>query len=235
MEINPSILGLNSYELKAYFTLTKFGSCTASILAKESNVPYGRIYDVLNNLEKKCLIRIIPDKTKKYTIANSEFFTKLVQTKIEQLIGLKKEISEIQKINEEKIGEVVELGRGREGFLQIVKDKPEPEHTMFTLRSDAAYKSQWEASLKRYRKDKVKTKALIGRQNDTLENIKKVKKIHPNIKHFESSDVGFQVIDEKEVIICLDKSNVTLRIKDEPLANLMKKLFLLAYDNSEEI
>ncbi|GAB3681249.1 TrmB family transcriptional regulator [Salinarchaeum chitinilyticum] len=50
-------LGLSSYEEKVYRTLLVTGATTASDLSTASDVPRGRIYDVLNGLESRQLVR----------------------------------------------------------------------------------------------------------------------------------------------------------------------------------
>ncbi|AFZ70127.1 putative transcriptional regulator [Caldisphaera lagunensis DSM 15908] len=49
-------LKLNKYETNAYFTLLKLGKSRPTDIAKNSNIPIQRIYDVLKSLEKKGLI-----------------------------------------------------------------------------------------------------------------------------------------------------------------------------------
>jgi sugar-specific transcriptional regulator TrmB len=50
-------LGLSSYEEKVYRTLLVTGAATAADLSDASGVPKGRIYDVLNSLNARQLIR----------------------------------------------------------------------------------------------------------------------------------------------------------------------------------
>ncbi|MFC4245568.1 TrmB family transcriptional regulator [Natribaculum luteum] len=50
-------LGLSSYEEKVYRTLLVTGAATATNVSDASGVPKGRIYDVLNSLEARQLIR----------------------------------------------------------------------------------------------------------------------------------------------------------------------------------
>lgn len=54
---NLGELGLSSYEEKAYRALLALGSATASELSAASGVPSGRIYDVLNGLEAREIVR----------------------------------------------------------------------------------------------------------------------------------------------------------------------------------
>ena len=55
----PSLrdLGLSEYEARAYRALLRSGPTTAKELSRKSEVPMGRIYDVLNGLEQHRLVR----------------------------------------------------------------------------------------------------------------------------------------------------------------------------------
>ena len=46
-------VGLGSYEIKVYISLLENGSMAASEISKKSNVPYSKIYEVLNSLEDR--------------------------------------------------------------------------------------------------------------------------------------------------------------------------------------
>ena len=50
-------LGLSEYESRAYRSLLDTGATTAKELSRTSDVPMGRMYDVLNSLETKNLVR----------------------------------------------------------------------------------------------------------------------------------------------------------------------------------
>jgi len=50
-------LGLSEYEARAYRSLLRIGATTAKELSRASDVPMGRIYDVLNSLEQHSLVR----------------------------------------------------------------------------------------------------------------------------------------------------------------------------------
>ncbi|WP_049984943.1 TrmB family transcriptional regulator [Halobellus rufus] len=50
-------LGLSEYEARAYRSLLRTGPTTAKELSRASDVPMGRIYDVLNSLEQHSLVR----------------------------------------------------------------------------------------------------------------------------------------------------------------------------------
>ena len=67
--INPSdleVFGLSSYEAKVYVTMLPLGQTTAKDISNKSNIPFGRIYDVMSSLEIKGLIEKQDSRPKRY-------------------------------------------------------------------------------------------------------------------------------------------------------------------------
>jgi len=66
-------LGLSEYETRAYRSLLETGPTTAKELSRASEVPMGRIYDVLNSLETHNLVRSqTASRPKKYVAVEPE-------------------------------------------------------------------------------------------------------------------------------------------------------------------
>ena len=65
-------LGLSSYEEQVYRTLLVTGTVTATELSESSGVPKGRIYDVLNGLEARRLIRTQSGDPTQYAAVDPE-------------------------------------------------------------------------------------------------------------------------------------------------------------------
>jgi len=66
-------LGLSEYEARAYRSLLETGPTTAKELSRASDVPMGRIYDVLNGLESYNLVRSqTASRPKKYVAVESD-------------------------------------------------------------------------------------------------------------------------------------------------------------------
>ena len=57
-------LGLSDYEIQVFTSLIKIGPANYRVLAKESNVPTGKIYQVLSTLESKGFIEVVQGKNK---------------------------------------------------------------------------------------------------------------------------------------------------------------------------
>lgn len=65
-------LGLSSYEEQAYRSLLSLGAATAQEISDVSGVPMGRIYDVLNGLDARDVIRSQSTEPTTYTAVDPE-------------------------------------------------------------------------------------------------------------------------------------------------------------------
>ncbi|MFP4632794.1 MAG: TrmB family transcriptional regulator [Halobacteriota archaeon] len=80
-------LGLSDYESRVYRSLLGMGSATAKELSLVSDVPMGRVYDVLGSLEKHSLVRSQESsRPKKYVAVEPETaLQRLVEDKRQEL------------------------------------------------------------------------------------------------------------------------------------------------------
>jgi sugar-specific transcriptional regulator TrmB len=92
-------LGLSSYEEQVYRTLLVTGATTATELSEASGVPRGRIYDVLNGLEAREIVRSQPTEPTQYRALDPE-------TAVDRLLAER----------------VRELDRERERYRRIADD-----------------------------------------------------------------------------------------------------------------
>ncbi len=59
-------IGLTEYESRAYLHLLRIGVTTASQISQNTDIPYSKIYETLNSLEKKSWIETSTDRPKHY-------------------------------------------------------------------------------------------------------------------------------------------------------------------------
>jgi sugar-specific transcriptional regulator TrmB len=59
-------MGLNAYEIDAYLVLLDGGSMTAMEISQQANVPYSKMYEVLNSLKEKGWIKSSESRPFKY-------------------------------------------------------------------------------------------------------------------------------------------------------------------------
>ena len=107
-------LGLSEYEARAFRSLLQTGPTSAKDLSRASDVPMGRIYDVLNTLETYGLIRSqTASRPKKYVAVEPE-------TALDRLLADKKE--ELEAKAKQYEGIVEELGEKLESAEPV--DEP---------------------------------------------------------------------------------------------------------------
>ncbi|MFC3957312.1 TrmB family transcriptional regulator [Halovivax cerinus] len=99
-------LGLSEYEARAYRSLLKTGPTTAKELSRASDVPMGRIYDVLNSIEQYNLVRTqTASRPKKYVaVEPSTALDRLLEDKKREL---QEKVEQYQSIVDELSNELV--------------------------------------------------------------------------------------------------------------------------------
>ncbi len=130
-------LGLNSYEASAYLALVKVKSATASKLSELAHIPRPRVYDVLEKLEQKGLVKIIPQRPIRYeAIPIKKAIEHLKRKRMEEF---KKEISELDAIGDELARELKEEGKEKisSGEVYYLADRRNIYNTIRTLVENA--------------------------------------------------------------------------------------------------
>jgi sugar-specific transcriptional regulator TrmB len=227
------ILGLNKYESSIYETLVKHGASTAFQVSKNSKVPYGRIYDVLEELIKKNLVRIVPGMPKKYSIADPKIVADLIAKKKKEFAEAEKELSNLKKIYESGPEEAIIVGRGKQAWYQALREF-KPDKIDYAIKYTSEYHPEWVKRVISGLKRGTDSKVLTRYDPETEKDVKKWKKYVKIIKNYPNKGVAMAVYDGV-VVIGLIKSNATIVIKDKAFIELMKNLFRDAYKNAEEI
>ena len=111
---NLDKFGLNSYEAKGYLSLLEKNQLTATEVSRLADIPRARVYETLENLEKRGFCRKIPGKIKMYTAVDPSLLKEtLIQTekvKLEQRIqNLKDQIKKEEKQLGERIKDAENL------------------------------------------------------------------------------------------------------------------------------
>lgn len=112
-------LGLTKWEKAIYLTLIKFGPLTAAAISKKSNVPYGRIYGVLETFELKGFVAVELGKPKRFRAIDPAIALKTVFKEKQ------KEISELEQQVEREITELTRVYApsiiGEEQRIYVIK------------------------------------------------------------------------------------------------------------------
>ncbi|WMW24588.1 helix-turn-helix domain-containing protein [Methanolobus sediminis] len=94
-------LGLTKYEASAYSTLLKEGVTGAQELSRKSDIPVGKIYEVLSNLNNMGLVEFQRSRPRKYravkpSIALNNLYTKKEEETKNELENFKLKVSELE-------------------------------------------------------------------------------------------------------------------------------------------
>lgn len=125
-EYNIKILkkiGLTEYESKAYLSLIHLVSDKADNISKESNIPRSKIYPVLENLEKKKLIKINEGRPLIYeVITPSEAFTSYKNNLVDEINTLETNLINIYENKLPKIKTPILSIEDKKKILQKQED-----------------------------------------------------------------------------------------------------------------
>jgi len=231
-------LGLTVNESKVYETLLRLGKTAAAHISKESQVPYGRIYTVLESLEEKGFVRVIPEATKKYMATDPEKFSQLIETKIKSLMEIDSKVKEMKKLYDENTQEPVVIAKGKANFYKISKEMKDPEKYSYTVKYTFETKPDFVRATVNSIKRGIDTKTIGRFDEETMPMIKEWAKIkEPTSKPIPNEGIAMSIIDDNEVMIALIKSNTTMLVRDKAFAKIMKELFskYYAYTDMPEI
>jgi len=79
-------LGLSNYETEAYLKVVELGIAEASVICKQTRIPFGRVYQELNSLAAKGLIEVQNTRPKRYMARKPRLaFKTLLQQKRENM------------------------------------------------------------------------------------------------------------------------------------------------------
>ncbi len=107
--------GLSTYCVNAFLTLVNSENLTAKEIANQANVPIGRIYEALEELESKKMVKIHEGRPKKYTaISFNKALINLIAHQREE--SKKKERSLIDQLKELEI-KYYDSGKGEERMV----------------------------------------------------------------------------------------------------------------------
>ncbi|MCA9485929.1 MAG: TrmB family transcriptional regulator [Nanoarchaeota archaeon] len=228
-------LGITRNGAKAYEVLVRFGKMSASEISAKSGVPYGRIYDVLESLVEKGFVQVVPEKTKKFVASDPVNLNELIADKRKSLEAVEEKVSELQQFYDDKEKHPVRMVEGRKGFHKIVAELKSAEKFDYSIKWTSLFDPKWVEGVRKKLRKNVDVRSLTRYDEETKKDVDKWFKINKNIRKFSNEGVAMSIIDDKEVMIGLIKSNTTLVIRDGPFAKVMRQLFLASYDGAEKI
>ncbi|RLE38758.1 hypothetical protein DRJ17_03090 [Candidatus Woesearchaeota archaeon] len=231
------ILGLNKYESKVYEALVKLGKSSASKISSHSGVPYSRVYDILESLIRKHLVKIVPEKIKLFIASDPENLNKLLKKRRSELEQLNKDINELKKHYEEKEREQIFVAKGARSFNKLVREVKARKFS-YKIRYTSEFSHHFIKEFKEEKKRGAILKTLARYDKETKENLKKWLKIDKNIRAFDNDAVAIKIYEGGILISLISPphpGNEMVLIKNKAVADVMKRLFEAAYEKAPKI
>jgi sugar-specific transcriptional regulator TrmB len=228
-------IGLNKSESSVFKTLVRLGKASATVISRESGVPDSKVYKVLGSLERKGLVRLIPEKFKMFVSSNPEVLKSMIKNKINSLSSLNKEVDTLKHLYSKKDQEPVEVSRGKRAYAKMMKELPIPKKSVFAMDYYSTYLHEPRSWFQNIRKNKIDFKVLARLDDETRKDVKKLLKTHKDVKTMPNEGVMMKVIDNSVMMLTFLKANTQLLIKYKPFIKIMKRLFDAYYEKARPV
>ncbi len=229
-------LGLDSYKRGVYEWLLKVDSSTARELSEETKVPYGKIYVTLNELEKLGLISILPTEPKTYKAIEPKLAFKILfekqKNEIEEKIKSLENIEKIEKIKKSKSENEIIVLKGREKYMQLMKQMIDKTKKEFLLIPGKISKPTTPVRIAflRILENKKNLKMIVRNiDNENKEFIRERVKLGAKIKKHNLEGLRLAIRDNEEIMLSIvdpeTKDRISIYTTNKWFASSMIKLF----------
>jgi sugar-specific transcriptional regulator TrmB len=234
-------IGLNNYEVDAYVALLESGQMTAMEISKKANVPYSKIYDVLNLLKDKKWINSVEARpTKYYPTPPAEALATAKNRLEDKYVGWEQTIArELQPLYEKR--ELVErpdilILRGQQSIMAKLEEilKKASKEIMIAAPAFATNIIASTAfSPEILQKSRVNVKLMV---TGKAEDWKNLKRFASEIRVRDQMFGGGIIADGKEAILFLgeEKPSLVIWSNHVGLVRFAREYFQFLWDSSEK-
>lgn len=151
--------GFTDYEAKAYCILITQDLITASDLSRLAEIPQGRIYSILGNLQEKGFCNVFPGRVKKYkAVEPKAAFTDLIQKQKQDVLDLENLEEEMTELFENKVGntsplDYIEILTSKQSQVQKFEDLINRTHNQLYSFNKKPYATGFERKPEEIHKD----------------------------------------------------------------------------------
>ncbi len=229
-------LGLTELESRAYEALVKLGTAPASEVSSVGDVPYGRVYDVLDGLVAEGLVRVMPGRPKQYSLADPDVLEDRVEERMEKLRSLQEELEDARAMYSEEADRPVWISKGKKGCHKIANEKPEPEGVEYSIKYTSQFHPMWVRKARQAEERGVDFRVLTRYDEETKEDVDRWLEVTDSIRQIDSNEgVAMGIIDDDYMFVGMINSNTNMVIRDEAFIALMKDLFRAKWGEAEKI
>ena len=203
-------VGLREYETRAYLTLLERGAMTASEVSEHGGVPYSKVYETLNSLERKGWIEVERGRPSRYFPKAPSESLEAAKLRLEDMVNSWKRVvmGELQPLYEKR--ELLEkpdiwILRGEFSILAKLREMLDAAHKELMIAVPAFAKGFVDASvsvLAQVRNSGVRVQIMMAEG----EHIKKISKVG-EARVRDNLFGGGVIVDGKEALLFLGEAD----------------------------
>ncbi|MCK4884517.1 TrmB family transcriptional regulator, partial [Candidatus Bathyarchaeota archaeon] len=203
-------VGLREYETRAYLTLLERGAMTASEVSEHGGVPYSKVYETLNSLERKGWIEVERGRPSRYFPKAPSESLEAAKLRLEDMVNSWKHVvmGELQPLYEKR--ELMEkpdiwILRGKFSILAKLKEMLDAARNELMIAVPAFAKGFVDASvsvLAQVRDSGVRVQIMMAEG----EHIKKISKVG-EARVRDNLFGGGVIVDGKEALLFLGEAD----------------------------
>jgi sugar-specific transcriptional regulator TrmB len=203
-------VGLREYETRAYLTLLERGAMTASEVSEHGGVPYSKVYETLNSLERKGWIEVERGRPSRYFPKAPSESLEAAKLRLEDMVNSWRRVvmGELQPLYEKR--ELMEkpdiwILRGEFSILAKLREMLDAAHKELMIAVPVFAKGFVDASvsvLGQLRDSGVRVQIMMTED----ENIKKISKVG-EARVRDNLFGGGVIVDGKEALLFLGEAD----------------------------
>lgn len=203
-------VGLREYETRAYLTLLERGAMTASEVSEHGGVPYSKVYEILNSLERKGWVEVERGRPSRYFPKAPSESLEAAKLRLEDMVNSWKRVvmGELQPLYEQR--ELMEkpdiwILRGEFSILAKLREMLDAAHKELMIAVPVFAKGFVDASvsvLAQVRDSGVRVQIMMA-EGEHIEKISKVGEARVRDNLFG----GGVIVDGKEALLFLGEAD----------------------------
>jgi sugar-specific transcriptional regulator TrmB len=231
-----SEIGLTNSEIKVYLALLETGEAKTGKILKQSGLNSGKIYEILNSLQKKGLVSFVSREGIKYFKgAAPEMILSYLEEKKKTLVKQEKQCMQIlpeliAKANESKNESSIEIYTGLKGMKSaygIELQFPKEKLCVWGIAASKTYHKSVSRFFAFHQKKRVENKLDIYKLMS--EESRKNRNLHEKTAHIKylpyASSVGISIISDISIIGIFEQEYIFIVIKSKKVADGMREQF----------
>ncbi|MCX6750662.1 MAG: helix-turn-helix domain-containing protein [Candidatus Pacearchaeota archaeon] len=233
-------LGLTSNEAKIYFVLSRAGSLTAGEITKNVDLHRSRVYEALDRLMKKGLVKYtITNKTKYFNVKDPEALLELIAERKANIEKILPSLKEMQDHQDNKYAVETYLGIG--GVKSVLKESLKAErYDVFGAPQqsiDILGEAYWKNYNLKANESKIKMRMIFNEELRSWSKVITKINIGTTIRFLEKQFDNLTetlILEDKIIILIWTIQPIGIIIREKTVSKAYKQFFELLWKQANK-